>query len=1138
MKKYILLTLCSLTLSISLVAQSQLNFDGYQDHVLLNGTDLPPPWTAEVWVRKNQLGAYSHLLTSTDGTSGFRLEQYINNNHIGITKAGIADWTFNTQLSAGEWTHLAFVCNGSDMKLFVNGTQTGGTINGTINMPLGMIGLNTTGAGALNAKIDELRIWNAALPASSISDYMLDSIPTDHPQYSNLVHYYRFDEAVGSLVATDAVGTLDGTVVGATYCPIYNKDIAAVAMISPTAYVGVFSANQIPSFRISNEGSTVIDEDFDISYSLDGGAFVTQSIVASNNPIPPLGTSDVSFPAIDLTGAGGIHSFRIAVDLTGDENAANDTISRVSSLSSVTLGDITGFMEDNGTFIFNSNASAVRVTFQREDIFRITLAIDGNFNNPTTEEIVVIDDNPIANITATDEGDYYQLQSSELTLRAYKNPFTFALYNADNTEVIWEESQPLNFGQQTRQRLSSNATEHFYGCGMQNGYFAHKGKSIKIENIYGNWADGDVPNPAPFYMSTAGYGAFRNTFNRGQYDFTATTTLTHNENHFDCYYFYGPGLKEILEGYTYVTGRPFMMPRWGLEFGDADCYNDTGTTADVISQIAQVYRNNDIPGGWILPNDGYSCGYENLEFVVDELDALGFYTGLWTEDGVGNIAYEVGTAGTRAVKLDVALVGPGYLSAFNSGTDAFNGIENNSDARGYIWTVAGWAGTQRFATLWSGDQSGNWENIRFHIPTVIGSGLSAFNAATGDIDGIFGGSGATYVRDLQWKCFTPAMMTISGWAAAGKQPWARGEPYTSYNRDYLKLKMRLTPYLYTYCREAYETGVPTVRGMVLEFPDDPTTYDATTQYQFMSGEYFLVAPVYENTTTRNDIYLPEDTWIDYWDGTRYEGPMTLDGYSAPLEKLPLLVKAGAIIPMYPEMLHDRELPKNPITYDVYPKGNSSFTLYEDDGHSRAHETGAFAKTQITVTAPESGFSEPIVINVGATNGDYDGKLANRANIVQVHVTAKPAIVKLNNNALTEYPNATDWENAASGWYYDADDKMGMVYVKTTELPVSTAFEIVLLDFVNAVQEAGGNDLVTIYPNPTAGKVLIKVGEGQRLTGIRVLSVSGVALEEYNNDITSDKMELELIKYRGRYVLLELRLESGEVVVRGIKVIGI
>lgn len=1127
-----LLTLTLLLATTCLLAQSQLNFDGYQDHVVLNGTDFPPPWTAEVLVRKNQLGDYAHLLTSTDGTSGIRIEQYINNNQVGITSAGTADWLFNYQAPLGEWIHLAVTCEANTMKLFIDGQQTGGTITGSIDAPLGLIGLNTTGAGALNAKIDELRIWNTALPQSSIDAYKLDTVPNNHPQYNDLVHYYKFDEGSGT-VAYDAKGNLDGTIVGATFCPVVNKDIGATALTSPAEFVASFSASNPVSFRLSNNGLTEIDEDFEVKYAVDNGTYVTQTVTASSSPIPSFASYDVSFPNIDLTTAD-VHTFELITLLSDDENTTNDTLFATSSLNTVTLGDITDISNTNGEILLSSGVSKVKVKFYRDDIFRIEATPNGVFSDNTNGEITVHDETFLSTISYTDDGAYYTIESTTLQLRAYKSPLTFVLYDSAGN-LVWEETQPLTFGQETLQRLAGAADEHFYGCGMQNGYFAHKNKSIDIRNIYGNWGDGTVPNPAPFYMSTAGYGVFRNTFRPGGYDFFSTVTTSHDENNFDAYYFHGPSLKEVLEGYTYVTGRPFMMPRWGLEFGDADCYNDTGTTADVIGQIAEEYRNRDMPGGWILPNDGYSCGYENLEFVVDELDDLGFYTGLWTEDGVGNIAYEVGTAGTRCVKLDVALVGPGYQSAFNSGLSAFNGIEDNSNDRGYIWTVAGWAGTQRFSTLWSGDQAGNWENVRFHIPTVIGSGLSGFNAATGDIDGIFGGSGATYVRDLQWKCFTPAMMTISGWASAGKQPWSRGEPYTSYSRDYLKLKMRLSPYLYTYSYIAHQTGVPTARAMVLEFPDDPVTYDDATQYQFMSGEYFLVAPVYSSATIRDNIYLPEGTWIDYWDGTRYEGPMTLNGYSAPLSKLPLLVKGGAIIPMYPEMLHDRELPKDVLTYDIYPTGNSSFTLYEDDGQSKDYRNGMFAETDIQVSSGSTGFTQPIIINIGATLGEYIGKLQERNNVFQVHSLAKPMVVKLDNTPMQEYSSFADWESATTGWYYAANDKNGIAYVKTGIKNVSDAFEIRLEDFVVSTSPTVTDvAAIEVYPNPTSGEIMITSKNGSPISTVKLYDVRGQLVDTFQNDSMTSSIQLKLPQKSAVY-LIEINTQGGFSVARKVVV---
>ena len=715
----------------------------------------------------------------------------------------------------------------------------------------------------------------------------------------------------------------------------------------------------------------------------------------------------------------------------------------------VTLGDVTSFDVKDHVFTIAAGQDVVRLMFYRDDIFRIWLGPDGQFTeaqpDPNDAQMVVFAGAPIA-VSWRDAGDYYRVQTRECVLRVYKKPLRFALFDRDNATVVWQETRPISYGPTSTQTLRRGDTENFYGGGMQNGYFSHRDTSVNIRLNTRGWGDGTTPNPAPFYMSTAGYGVFRRTMAPGRYDFLQPLALAHDEKRFDAYYFYGPSLKKILDGYTLVTGRPFFPPRWGLEWGDADCYNKKGKTSDVIDKVAKQYRANNMPGGWILPNDGYGCGYQDLGQTIVELHKLGFYTGLWTEKGLDRIAHEVSVSGTRVMKLDVAWVGPGYQFALNGMRDAYEGIEKNSDARGFVWTTCAWAGGQRYATVWSGDQSGNWEYIRFHIPSVIGAGLSGFNAATGDVDGIFGGSAQTQVRDIEWKAFTPVWMIIGGWSKQTnlmKQPWIFGEPYTTINRKYMTLKMRLTPYLYSYSREAYDTGVPTVRAMVLEFPDDAATWSKRTQYQFMSGEWLLVAPVYEDSPIRNDIYLPAAKWIDYWDGREYNGPATVNGYETPLDRIPLFVKAGAIIPMYPPMLHDREKPKDPVTLDVYPFGKTSFSLYEDDGVTQAYRTGAFARTLVEVDAPKS-LDDPgaqVTVKVGAAKGNYRGMPASRSYEVDLHVPSKPAAVKLGDYALPMFQRPAGGDRAArdkaraefdaapEGWMFDPSDRRGVLHVR-------------------------------------------------------------------------------------------------------------
>jgi len=735
---------------------------------------------------------------------------------------------------------------------------------------------------------------------------------------------------------------------------------------------------------------------------------------------------------------GKIHTTNDQSDMNLIATEKTSVYSTINTIQNV--GNVDELHVDGNMYTFSCNTTKVRVIFYKDDLVRIWMATNGTFTDPATDDIIVsLNFTPI--ITSwSDQGNYYLLESSKIIIKANKNPLTFSMIDKDTDAILWEETEPLSWDTYyTYQKLKRGSDEYFYGCGMQNGRFSHRDQSVKIEKDY-NWNDGGHPNPAPFYMSTAGYGVYRNTWDMGVYDFFETVTTKHRENRFDAFFFYGPSLKEILDGYTELTGRPFMPPIYALELGDADCYNkDGGTTADVI-KIADRYRQRDLPGGWFLPNDGYGCGYRDLEYVVEELHKRGFFTGLWTENGLPNSDWEVETAGVRVYKLDIVWVFPGYKFAFDAVKQAAAAIENNSDARRFVWTTMGWSGTQRYAVMWTGDQIGDWENIRFHIPTLIGSGLSGQAHVTGDIDGISGGGFWTYTRDLQWKAFGSVWMTMSGWARFDKQPWCRGWPYTEINKIYLNLKMRLMPYIYSYCHEAYETGVPIIRAMVLEFPDDPVTWDSTTQYQYMCGEWLLVAPVFDIMPFRKDIYLPEGKWIDYWDGNVYDGPQTIGTYFAPLNKLPLFVRAGAIIPMWPQMLHHREKQKDPLTFDIYPYNYTNFTLYEDDGVTREFQQGHFAEQLIEVDA---SYEKVVVITIGSSIGNFTGKLLTRTYHLQVHTIMEPDNVLLDSDALKKYDSESAFNDATEGWFFDTYEKGGILYVKTGIRSTSKSFQIMI-----------------------------------------------------------------------------------------------
>ncbi|MEU3923153.1 NPCBM/NEW2 domain-containing protein [Streptomyces sp. NPDC029004] len=751
-----------------------------------------------------------------------------------------------------------------------------------------------------------------------------------------------------------------------------------------------------------------------------------------------------------------------------------------------TVGDVTGFAHDGAVFRLTAGRATARVSFVSAETFRIELAPDGAFTDPTGTDIVLPQGAPPAT-TWRDRGDRYELSTSKVTLRAYKSPLRFALHRADGT-LLWAETKGLTWNQdRTTQTLARGADEQYYGAGMQNGRgnTSHRGKTVEVGVDY-NWNDGGHPNSVPFYLSSAGYGVYRNTYAPNTYVFDEPVTATAKEQRFDAYYFAGPSAKDVIGQYTRLTGKPFMPPLYGLEIGDADCYLHNANrgerhTLDAL-KVADGYVQNDMPNGWMLVNDGYGCGYENLAETGQGLRDRKMQMGLWTEDGIGKLAEQV-RAGQRVAKLDVAWVGEGYKFALDGCKDAHKGIEDNSDARGFTWAPESWSGAQRCGVQWSGDQSGSWEYIRWQIPTYAGASMSGLAYTTGDVDGIFGGSPKTYTRDLQWKTFLPVTMTMDGWAPHDKQPFRYGEPYTSVNRGYLKLHESLLPYIYSYAHQATSTGVGLARPLALEYPDDPKAATDAAKYEFLSGEHFLVAPVYQDAVNRDGIYLPKGTWIDYWSGRTYEGPVTVDGYSAPLDTLPLFVKAGAAVPMWPGIRSyaDRTA-DSPLAWDIYPQGRSSFTMYEDDGVTREHRAGKYATQRADVAAPSSGAGD-VTVRIGASQGQFTGKQATRPYLFSVHTGDAPSRVALDGRALPRLSSKAAYEKAAQGWWYDRDDRGGVVNVKTPSLRTDRSFGLELKDTsavggtaaaaaatvaVPAGQELGAGVAGTVAVDVTAG----------------------------------------------------------------------
>ena len=298
----------------------------------------------------------------------------------------------------------------------------------------------------------------------------------------------------------------------------------------------------------------------------------------------------------------------------------------------------------------------------------------------------------------------------------------------------------------------------------------------------------------------------------------------------------------------------------------------------------------------------------------------------------------------------------------------YEGLERlRPDARPYVITRAAYAGIQRYATMWTGDTNSSWESLGLNIPMFTSLGLSGEPFVGSDVGGFIGrGNGELLVRSYQVSFLAPFCRNHKVIDGYDQEPWRFGKHYEDIIRKYLKLRYELLPFLYTTLEEAHRTGTPLFRPLLLNYQDDENTYNIDDQ--FMVGADLLVAPIMKPDVTRRLVYLPRGDWYDYWTNKKYSGG-TMITVDAPLDTVPLFVRAGAMIPTVPARNYVNERPDDPITFNIYPdeKGLASGELYEDDGVSPAYKRPVFRRTTVSARREGAGFA----VSVEKSEGQYN-----------------------------------------------------------------------------------------------------------------------------------------------------------------------
>ncbi|MBB6099389.1 alpha-glucosidase [Deinobacterium chartae] len=255
--------------------------------------------------------------------------------------------------------------------------------------------------------------------------------------------------------------------------------------------------------------------------------------------------------------------------------------------------------------------------------------------------------------------------------------------------------------------------------------------------------------------------------------------------------------------------------------------------------------------------------------------------------------------------------------------------------RPFLLTRAGYAGIQRYAAVWSGDNSSHWEHLEMNLTLLLGLSLSGVPFVGSDIGGFAGNSsGELLVRWTQLGAFYPFMRNHSAKGTAAQEPWAFGERYLEPIRAAMELRMRLLPYLYTLMHEASETGAPALRPMMWHYPHDARCTRLSDQFLF--GENLLVAPVLRPHHRHRAVYFPAANWIRV-DRLEERLPYAAGFHAveAALEDVPMFLRPGGIVPFTEAMEHTSSARWTQLTWMVNAHASGEYTLFEDDGDGYA-----------------------------------------------------------------------------------------------------------------------------------------------------------------------------------------------------------
>ena len=690
----------------------------------------------------------------------------------------------------------------------------------------------------------------------------------------------------------------------------------------------------------------------------------------------------------------------------------------------------------------SENNVLLQVHVVRDSILRFRYAPDGFFAKDFSYAIDEQQPHGFNELTVQETDTTVVITTAKVKCVVSKQDLRIGLYDLEDTVICedemgfhWEESFEFG-GNYVKMSKSSPEGENFFGLGDKPTHLNLKGKRLSNWNTdqyaYGKDLD-ELYKTVPFYIALhnkMAYGIFFDNTFKTHFDFCHerrnVTSFWADGGEMNYYFIYGPGIDQVVQKYTDLTGKPEMPPMWAMGYHQCkwSYYPESK-----VREIADQFRKHEFPCDALYLDidymDGFRCfTWNNTYFpspkkMVDDLKAQGFQTIAIIDPGIkidpdysvfqealekdyfckradgsymkgkvwpgecyfpdftnpevrqwwaglyGELIEQIGIKGIWNDMNEPAVMEvPGktfpndvrhdydgnpcsHRKAHNiygmqMARATYDGVKKFAyPKRPFVITRAQYSGGQRYTSSWTGDNVATWEHLWLANVQVQRMSLSGMGFVGTDIGGFAEQpTGELFTRWVQLGSFHPFCRVHSSGHHGDQEPWSFNDEVLDITRKFVRMRYELLPYIYTMYHQYVQHGTPMIKPLVYFDQTDAQTYYRTDEFIF--GDQILVCPVQEPNALGRRMYMPKGGWYNWWTRELVEGGQEL-WVDAPLDKMPLFVKQGAIIPKYPVQQYVDQIRVETLKLELYFKlGREHSVVFEDAHDGYDYHKGMFS----------------------------------------------------------------------------------------------------------------------------------------------------------------------------------------------------